>query len=1178
MLDRRIAALGRPFKLGHIYDIRTDEIGLSFVRVRNASEPQALPAEVEYISPTSPIVNIIRNDSLRTKLNILNNDQVDDLMLQLALKIVKPTGSGSYLYNSRASQNQVRVVVGCIFLFKWERLTKKHFEDIDSLNALCANDIGTHVISAIGHGLDFFLVLDYSLASGRTYADAERQLVNLAETIIQMIREPQREFGQLNDIAQHVRVSVHSDLDAQTLDFTVFETMEFCRDLRATVSKRIDHAAIPKSVWLDSLSSLDPRIRRAEVTLRPKLIENAIDIMCFFDEMTMRLKDLLKHPVNFKLSLLRRAVQEMLAQNESKRTELQNAIASRLPDIQRGDVHPKLLDAIMDQHQTLEQNQPSLSEWIACRMQENDRLSAVMDLLGQYEFIAGPERLENFSDAHAGQPVVCLAINPCARNNQTLSRVYRTAKNREAMPMRGPSGRRPAPFDLRNARPTWFTWTKTSACETVERIANEYWDYATANKSVLCIVVQSSELSGDVVETFCYAEGRKSPFDLPLPVEDFQVTDATTTSISLRWKERFVVGPRADREKYMVQYRETNKSPRQTDNDWIPYGGRLISNVVKVNDLSPATAYDFSVVTVGWIGNSRAKLLRSLHTLEPFTVAGQGRSKHKENPGSFPTDSEGSAGQPKLRPVRYINLVMEGCQLLHKAKPSLYALPVTQLGCDPHKKIRKYYVGPKAPPNETAQEKVVLLMGKTGAGKTTLINGLANYMLGVKFDDPVRFKLIREEGESDPGKQTKSMTQWVSSYHIPKRADCPYPFSLTIIDTPGMGDTAGVQRDAEIQDQLKAFFGCGDLTLAIDQIDAVGLVMPSSSVRLDAGQKYILHTIMSVFGKDIMGNMFLLLTFADQKRPEALIKGVEQETGITFASTCKFNNCALYEPNANEADPFTRSYWDIGATSMETFFTRLVHTTPQSLVLSREVMEERRRIHVRLDAILKRSEEVRERMATIRANERQLDQADSEVKANSNHTVEIECEEVVRQPHPGGPGRFLTNCRVCNFTCHATCAIEKDDDKRDCSAMNRQTGFCTACPKKCEWTCHSNTPYIYVYQKKKQLKVLQEILQRFNIFSSNKQRIRAYLDDLRKQYRNLEVEQAENVRELKDAFDKLNRIAVNSDSFSMIDYYDQCIEEAKQSKRPDYEKQMEFLQKEREKEIIALKVKRGDQV
>ena len=94
---------------------------------------------------------------------------------------------------------------------------------------------------------------------------------------------------------------------------------------------------------------------------------------------------------------------------------------------------------------------------------------------------------------------------------------------------------------------------------------------------------------------------------------------------------------------------------------------------------------------------------------------------------------------------------------------------------------------------------------------------------------------------------------------------------------------------------------------------------------------------MSVFGKDIMGNMFLLLTFADNKKPEALIQGVEKETGIKFASTCRFNNCALYENNEDKADPFAKLYWDIGATSMETFFHKLVRIKISSCCPFRKV-------------------------------------------------------------------------------------------------------------------------------------------------------------------------------------------------------------------------------------------------
>ena len=37
-------------------------------------------------------------------------------------------------------------------------------------------------------------------------------------------------------------------------------------------------------------------------------------------------------------------------------------------------------------------------------------------------------------------------------------------------------------------------------------------------------------------------------------------------------------------------------------------------------------------------------------------------------------------------------------------------------------------------------------------------------------------------------------------------------------------------------------------------------------------------------------------------------------------------------------------------------------------------------------------------------------------------------------------GTYVTNCRVCNKTCHDNCAFADDNDKARCSAMEPQGG------------------------------------------------------------------------------------------------------------------------------------------
>lgn len=50
-------------------------------------------------------------------------------------------------------------------------------------------------------------------------------------------------------------------------------------------------------------------------------------------------------------------------------------------------------------------------------------------------------------------------------------------------------------------------------------------------------------------------------------------------------------------------------------------------------------------------------------------------------------------------------------------------------------------------------EKTIMLVGATGSGKSTLVDGIVNYVLGVQFNDPVRFTLVLEKEENNKKSQ-----------------------------------------------------------------------------------------------------------------------------------------------------------------------------------------------------------------------------------------------------------------------------------------------------------------------------------------------------------------------------------------------------------------------------------------
>ena len=101
-----------------------------------------------------------------------------------------------------------------------------------------------------------------------------------------------------------------------------------------------------------------------------------------------------------------------------------------------------------------------------------------------------------------------------------------------------------------------------------------------------------------------------------------------------------------------------------------------------------------------------------------------------------------------------------------------------------------------------------MIVGMKGAGKSLLINNIISYVSGVDYTNNFRFKLIAEEEEikerekGSSTSQAHSMTSWVSAFTLHHQKVFRIPFSITLIDTPGFGDTRGFSYDEMIISQI----------------------------------------------------------------------------------------------------------------------------------------------------------------------------------------------------------------------------------------------------------------------------------------------------------------------------------------------------------------------------------------
>ena len=342
----------------------------------------------------------------------------------------------------------------------------------------------------------------------------------------------------------------------------------------------------------------------------------------------------------------------------------------------------------------------------------------------------------------------------------------------------------------------------------------------------------------------------------------------------------------------------------------------------------------------------------------------------------------------------------------------------------------------EAPPDNPPIHYVVILVGATGAGKSTLVNTIGNYLFGVQWNDDFRFMLNTEEGSESRG---HSKTQNITAYTIHKQEKSPFPHCLTIIDTPGFGDAEGLPRDKHLAAEIKDFLTTASPDRA-NYIHAIAFVTQASSARLSPTDRYIFDTLLTVFGQSIVTNILLLTTFADGKAPPVL--EAAGKAGIKYRKSFKFNNAALFPMESynmqRDALRLDQMFWEMSNNSCSKFLDEL-----RRMEVCR--LQERLKAQNQMKAIL---EGLKTQVLVMGIKLEQLEHEEKllEYIRGSQSPDGKEFYWLVEAPtmiqiDVIGQG-YATNCRVCQFSCYSS------------SPFPDESTVCTICPKKCAKSHH----------------------------------------------------------------------------------------------------------------------------
>ena len=454
-----------------------------------------------------------------------------------------------------------------------------------------------------------------------------------------------------------------------------------------------------------------------------------------------------------------------------------------------------------------------------------------------------------------------------------------------------------------------------------------------------------------------------------------------------------------------------------------------------------------------------------------------------------------------------------------------------------------------------------MVVGQTGSGKTTLLNAFLNYLLGVEYDDNFRFKLIHEDfGISMAESQTKDVT----IYNI-RPLDNTIPL-IAVIDTPGFGDTGGIEKDKLIADKIAEKFQS-----EISHINAICFVAQSTNSKLTINQKYIFNSIMDLFSDDIKENFIAMLTFCNIIDDNPVILEPLKKKGSGFDLVLPaientqwyflFDNLAVFKSKENKKlNNKIKNFYGFAMDNFDEFMTKLLSLRKKRLTNTKKVLDNRKflesRIKILEEMVRNCLNKIDEFMQTYNIVQNYYNELQNK---NFIYTVmEMKSRKVPTSHYKGGGGQYFTTCLICSHTCHPGCFIDSNDRKKECSAMDLSTGKCKVCKKKCDWSSHENRDYFWEEYQEPVQKTDEFLKAKYVKKESEKSAKEQILEGLEIDISRQNFELINTQEEMKDVINELKKIALNKDVFeSAEEHIDLLIENEKFERKPGWQKRIE---------------------
>ncbi|KAL7372101.1 hypothetical protein ABVT39_010287 [Epinephelus coioides] len=417
---KEVAALGRPFGLGMLYDARRDAL----IPGMTLWDKKTLQENTVEKSNHSSAFNISASDSIEDKSFLL--DVSASLKLSFYSGLIEVGGSAKYLNDEKKFKNQSRVTCQYKATTNFKELLMINILTMDTKQIDVITKSGaTHVVTGILYGANAFFVFDSEKLEASKVQNVQGSMEAVIRKIPTFSIEGHAEINlndEEKDLTNKFSCKFFGDFILKSNPATFEDAVKVYVQLPQLLREKGENA-VPLKVWLMPLKNLNTEAAELSKEISNALVERVQDALEDLSKTRIRCNDSLEDRVAENFPVIREELSHFQKLCSHFATNLRQTLVKKLPSIRDGKADESSVEELFEGRDKSPFSHEKLSKWLDDKEREIDIIRSCVDIMEGIKIVRNQTELDREVLAPDVENVLCFVFTSMERGDTYLDRM-----------------------------------------------------------------------------------------------------------------------------------------------------------------------------------------------------------------------------------------------------------------------------------------------------------------------------------------------------------------------------------------------------------------------------------------------------------------------------------------------------------------------------------------------------------------------------------------------------------------------------------------------------------------------------------------------------------------------------------------------------------------------------------